>query len=65
MENEIITVKEIAKYLRLSLPTVYRLVRNGTIPHVKIGSRYLIPRDTFLSWVASNAPGGAEHVKIM
>lgn len=65
MENEMITVKEIAKYLRLSLPTVYRLINAGTIPHVKIGCRYIIPRDTFLSWVASNAPGGAEHGKIM
>lgn len=65
MENEMITVKEIAKYLRLSLPTVYRLVNAGTIPHVKIGCRYIIPRDAFLSWVASNAPGGVEHGEIM
>lgn len=58
MENEMITVKEVAKYLRLSLPTVYRLVNAGTIPHVKIGCRYIIPRTDFLSWVESNVPGG-------
>lgn len=65
MENEMITIKEVAKYLRLSLPTVYRLVNAGTIPHIKIGCRYIIPRDAFLSWVESNVPGGLEHGEIM
>ena len=36
MENEMITVREIAKFLRISLPSAYKLVNAGTIPHVKV-----------------------------
>lgn len=65
MENEMITVKEIAKYLRLSLPTTYKLVNSGTIPHVKVGCRYIIPRDGFMHWLSQNYTGGVNDGKIM
>ena len=61
MENEMITVREIAKYLRVSLPSAYKLVNTGTIPHVKVGNRYIIPRDAFLFWLDNNTFGGMDH----
>lgn len=48
MDNEMITVREIAKYLRISLPSAYKLINTGTIPHVKVGYRYIIPREACL-----------------
>ena len=54
MENEMITVREIAKFLRISLPSAYKLVNAGTIPHVKVGYRYIIPREAFQFWVSQN-----------
>lgn len=61
MKDEMITVPEIAKYLRISPPTAYKLVRSGTIPHVKVGYRCIIPRDKFMAWVNENAHGGDLH----
>lgn len=61
MENEMITVREIAGYLRISLPSVYKLVNTGNIPHVKVGSRYIIPRESFLFWLENNTHGGFPH----
>ncbi|MDO4515128.1 MAG: helix-turn-helix domain-containing protein [Lachnospiraceae bacterium] len=61
MENEMITVREIAKYLRVSLPSAYKLVNAGTIPHVIVGNRYIIPRDAFFFWVENNTFGGMRH----
>ena len=58
MENEMITVREIAKYMRISLPTAYKLVNSGTIPHVKVGCRYIIPREGFFAWMRQNTTGG-------
>lgn len=58
MENKMITAQEAAGFLRLSLPTVYKLIRSGTIPHVKVGCRYIIPLEKFTSWVNDNAHGG-------
>lgn len=61
MENEMITVREISKYLRISLPSVYNLINTGAIPHVKVGCRYIIPREAFFLWVNENTYGGASH----
>lgn len=61
MENKMITVREAAGYLRLSLPTVYKLIQAGTIPHVKVGYRYIIPRNKFMAWVNESAHGGDLH----
>ena len=59
--NGMITVREIAEYLRISLPSAYSLVRLKVFPYLKVGERYVIPRDTFLLWVDQNLIGGAPH----
>lgn len=56
-----ITVREIAKFLRISLPSAYKLVNAGTIPHVKVGCRYIIPREAFQFWVSQNTFGGDDR----
>lgn len=61
MKDEMITVPEIAKYLRISPPTVYKLVNSGAIPHVKVGFRYIIPRTKFLIWLDEHTSGGIAH----
>lgn len=58
MENEMITIKEIAKFLRISLPSAYKLINTGAVPHVKVGHRYIIPREGFLHWMDQNQTGG-------
>ena len=58
MESEMITVREIATYLRISLPSAYKLVNSGEIPHVKVGCRYIIPRYGFNYWLDQNLTGG-------
>lgn len=54
MEDEVRTVKEIAKYLRLSESFVRRQVKKGRIPYTRIdGSiRFYIPK--IREWLASN-----------
>ena len=59
--NGMITVREIAEYLRISLPSAYHLIERGAFPYVKVGTRYIIPRDTFLLWVDQNTVGATCH----
>ena len=40
---EFYTAAETAKILRLDESTLYRHLRNGTFPGVKIGGRYVVP----------------------
>ena len=55
------TVKELAEYLRISPSNAYKLVRAGNIPHVKIGSRYVIPTASLLLWLEAHSLGGASR----
>jgi molybdopterin-binding protein len=38
--KDVLTAREAAQYLRLTLPTFYRYMRQGKIPPSKIGGRY-------------------------
>jgi len=42
MENDILTQQEAARYLKVSLKTLRRLVREGRLPEVRLGPR--LPR---------------------
>lgn len=51
IENQIITVREAAKILRVSAKTIYKKVSRDEIPHKKIGSkiRFLLP--VLMDWM--------------
>ena len=58
MESDVLTVREVANYLRISLPTAYKLIHNGAMPHVTIGCRIVVPRDSLSLWLSSKITGG-------
>lgn len=45
------SVKEVSAMLSLSLGITYGLVRDGTIPSLRAGGRWLIPRRAFHAWL--------------
>lgn len=45
------TVAEVSELLGLGLGLTYELVRNGEIPARKLGSRWVIPKSTFHTWL--------------
>ena len=45
-EKKVLTVRELAKELRISVNLAYRQVRSGQIYAIKCGDRYLIPVKT-------------------
>jgi len=38
--NDILNIKEVAKYLRMPVSTIYKLAQNGKIPGVKMGKHW-------------------------
>ena len=52
-----ITVSEIAHELRVARMTVYRLLRSGEIPSVRIGRSFRVRRDVFEDYLARNTSG--------
>ncbi len=45
MAEEIMTVAEVADYLRLNEATIYRLVQQGKLPGVKLGRQWRFKRE--------------------
>ena len=48
--DEILTVREVADYLRLGESTIYRLAQEGKIPGRKIGGTWRFSRQTIKTW---------------
>ena len=52
------TVKEAAEVLRLTTGTVYELIREGSIPHVRVGHQFRIGKLAF--WAYLNGLDGEQ-----
>ncbi len=46
-----LTVPEVGEVLGISRAGAYELVRSEGFPHMKVGTRILVPRDKFLAWI--------------
>lgn len=49
------SVAEAAKLLGISRNLAYDLVREGRLPHIRLGRRVLVPRFALEQWVAMEA----------
>jgi excisionase family DNA binding protein len=61
MDKQFLTFKEAIELLRLSRPTIERMIIRGEIPSYKVGKRRLFDRDELIEWVKSHREG--ESVK--
>lgn len=51
---EVLTIKELARILRIGLNSAYNLVRQGKVRYVKIGKQYRIPRRAVQEYMEAN-----------
>ena len=52
-DDEILTVKELAEYLKIAEKTAYRFVSEGKIPAFKVGSAWRFKKDAIDAWIKS------------
>jgi excisionase family DNA binding protein len=50
-ERAVYTVQEVAALLGLALGGTYTLIREGTIPAIKVGGRWVVPKKRFHAWL--------------
>lgn len=53
MEKIVYTPSEVAKLLHIRPQTVYTLLENGTIPALRLNTRWKIPISAFNEWMKS------------
>ena len=46
-----LTAPEVGEVLGISRAAAYELVRSKGFPHMRIGTRILVPRNKFIQWI--------------
>ena len=68
MEDDILTIEEVAKYLRVSDRTVYDWAQKGEIPAGKIGTVWRFKKSEIEHWVnerlSSDKKSGDDEIQI-
>jgi PTS system nitrogen regulatory IIA component len=53
------TVRDVARYLRVHEITIYRMVNSGRLPAVRVGRVWRFRRDDIDRWLTTNGSGTA------
>jgi len=52
MSSQMMTVEEVASYLKMKSVTIYKHAQKGKIPAFKVGSSWRFKRSTIDEWIA-------------
>jgi excisionase family DNA binding protein len=55
MQENLLTIEQVAEYLKVDKFTVYRLVSNKKLPAFKVGSQWRFKRNMIDSWLEKNS----------
>lgn len=63
MPEEILTVREVAEFLKVTERTIYRLATVGQIPSFKVGGSWRFQRSDLIRWMNEQAERGDQPEK--
>ena len=63
MTDRLMTVDEVAEYLRVKASTVYKWAKDGRVPAAKVGRLWRFDREEIEAWVKSRKPSVAVRQK--
>lgn len=59
-----LTTEEVLEYLQVNLRTIYRLIKAGKIPAVRVGRQWRFRKRDIDAWLDSQRPGGERTVDV-
>ena len=59
IDETFLTTEEVLEYLQVNLRTVYRLIKAGKIPAVRVGRQWRFRKRDIDGWLDSQRPRGA------
>ena len=62
-DHEILTLEEVAQYLRLKPQTIYKWAQEKRIPAVKLGKEWRFRRSILDRWLDEQIDEGFDHLK--
>ena len=54
MDDEILTLREVAEYLKVTEKTIYRLLADKRIPAFKVGGSWRFHKSEVVDWTKEN-----------
>lgn len=60
MRDDILTIREVAEYLKVTERTLYRLAQEGKIPAFKVGASWRFKRADIDAWIEAQKPRPAK-----
>lgn len=64
MDEAFLTTEEVLDYLQVNLRTVYRLIKAGKIPAVRVGRQWRFRKRDIDAWLESQRPRGSRPVAV-
>jgi len=58
VDTDVMTIKDVAQYLRLSEAKVYAMARDGSIPAFRIGKSWRFQKELLVEWIRNGAGAG-------
>jgi excisionase family DNA binding protein len=49
--EELLTLNELSRYLKISKPTLYKMVEKGNIPALKIANQWRFKKEDINRWI--------------
>ncbi len=63
--SELMTLPELAQYLRFTRKTIYGLLKQGKIPAIKIGRKWRFDKDVIDSWLHHKMKEAKAHILVI
>jgi excisionase family DNA binding protein len=63
MSEEMMSTKEVAKYLGIHEKQVYALIKSKKIPSTRVTGKWVFPKKLIDDWIDSSAKGGLEQAR--
>ena len=60
MTDQLMTLKEVAQYLKLAEKTAYRLASEGKLPGFKVGGSWRFKEDDIDTWIEQQKTGASD-----
>lgn len=62
---ELMTVEEVASYLRVTERTIYRLLKRDSIPATKVGHQWRFDKVAINEWLRQNSEGAKKRILVV
>jgi excisionase family DNA binding protein len=63
--SQLMTVEELGKYLRFTRKTIYKMLKEGSLPAIRIGNKWRFDKTAIDDWLQQSTEGGKISILVV